>query len=137
MPRPKHFAQTTPNKAAFIMAETGEVVTYLELEQRSNQMAHLFRQCGLKHLDHVAIMMENHVRFFEIVFGALRSGIIITPISTALLEDEVNYILNNCEAKLFITTPKYRTTAKSALKISNIQTFLMIDGEEEGYQSLE
>lgn len=137
MPHPKVFAQTTPEKPAYIMANSGETVTYLDLEKRSNKVAHLIRKCGLKPLDHVAIMMENHIRFFEIIHGALRAGIIITPISTALLADEVNYILNNCEAKLFITTPKYLSTAKSALKVENIQTFLMLDGITDGYQSFE
>ena len=103
----------------------------------SNKVAQLFRKCGLQPKDHVAIMMENHIRFFEIIFGALRSGLIITPISTALLADEVNYILHNCEAKIFITSPKYISTAKSALEVENINTFLMIDGVTNGYGSYE
>jgi non-ribosomal peptide synthetase component F len=45
--------------AAFIMAETGEGVTYAELERRSNRLAHLLRAIGLRHLDHYAIFMEN------------------------------------------------------------------------------
>ena len=138
MPHPRVFAQTTPDKPAYIMANSGETVTYLDLEKRSNKIAHLFRKCGLKPLDHVAIMMENHIRFLEIIFGALRSGIIITPVSTALLADEVNYILKNCEAKLFITSPKYQATAKSATQVANIQQFLMIDKVTvNGYASFE
>ena len=138
MPHPKLYAQTTPNKPAYIMANTQETITYLQLEQRSNTVAHLFRACSLQAKDHVAILMENHSRFFEIIWGALRSGVIITPISTHLLEEEVSYILNNCEAKVFITTQKYAALAKKSLPTTpNVQHYLMLDGTIAGYESFE
>ena len=136
MPHPKVFAQKTPDKPAYIMASTGEIVTYQDLENRSNQIAHLFRKRGLKPFDHIAIMMENHIRFFEIVWGAIRSGIIITPVSTALLEEEVEYILRNCEARLFITTPRFSSVSRRALEVAKIETYLIADGVQEGYHSL-
>jgi fatty-acyl-CoA synthase len=137
MPHPRTFAQNTPDKPAYIMASTGETITYLELEKRANRVAHLFRKCGLKAYDHVAMMMENHSCFFEIIWGALRSGIIITPISTALINDEVDYILRNCEAKLFITSPKYSPVGKSALNIETIAHFYMIEETMDGFESYE
>jgi len=137
MPHPSVYAKTQPDTPAYIMTDTGQTVTYLQLEERSNKIAHLFTNAGLKKHDHVAMMMENHVRFFEIIWGAMRSGIIITPISTALLEDEVAYILSNCEAKLFITSPKYAKIAQSALSVENIDHYYMIDDPINGYFSLE
>jgi long-chain acyl-CoA synthetase len=47
------------------MAESGETVTYRELEARSNQLAHLLRAVGLKRFDHDSIFMENHARYVE------------------------------------------------------------------------
>ena len=52
----KH-AHLRPLQPAFIMAGTGEAVTYAELEARSNRLAHLFRKLGLKRLDHYAVFM--------------------------------------------------------------------------------
>ena len=40
---PSHHAKTTPEKAAYIMAGSGETVTFAQLESRSNQIAHAFR----------------------------------------------------------------------------------------------
>lgn len=137
MPHPRVFAKSQPDKPAYIMTDTGETVTYLQLEERANKLAHLFTNAGLKKHDHVAMMMENHVRFFEIVWGAMRAGIIITPISTALLEEEVAYILENCEAKLYITTPKYAKIAKTALSLANIDHYYMLGNPIEGYEDLE
>ena len=45
----KH-ARLRPLQPAFIMASTGEAVSYAELEARSNRLAHLFRQRGLKQI---------------------------------------------------------------------------------------
>jgi len=52
-------AHLRPLQPAFIMANSGEAVTYAELEARCNRLAHLFRQRGLKRLDHYAIFMKT------------------------------------------------------------------------------
>jgi len=138
MPHPSIYAKNTPDKPAFIMTESGETVTYLQLEEQSNQLAHLFRKLGLKATDHIAILMENHIRFFPIIWASMRSGLIITPMSTHLLEEEVAYIINNCEAKIFITTKKFAALATGLkAKASNVQHHLMIDGVSAGFDSFE
>ena len=101
---PSHHACTQPHKLAFIMAGSGVSVTYAELEARSNQVAHLLRSLGLKPGDHIALLLENHPRFFEICFGAHRAGIIYTAMSTRLTVGEAAYIVENCEAKLLISS---------------------------------
>jgi long-chain acyl-CoA synthetase len=55
-------AKIRPQQPAFIMAQSGEMVSYAELERRSNRLAHLLRMAGLRRLDHYAILMENHAR---------------------------------------------------------------------------
>ena len=60
----KH-AHLRPLQPAFIMAATGETVTYAELEARCNRLAHLLRNRGLQRLDHYAIFMENNSRYLE------------------------------------------------------------------------
>jgi long-chain acyl-CoA synthetase len=53
-------AKIRPQQPAFIMAQSGETVTYAELERRSNRLAHFLRAAGLGRLDHYAIFMENN-----------------------------------------------------------------------------
>ncbi len=60
------------------MAGSGETVTYRQLDQQSNRIAQLFRSLGLTAGDHVALFLENNARFFEICWGAQRSGLIYT-----------------------------------------------------------
>jgi long-chain acyl-CoA synthetase len=72
-------AQTTPDKPAYIMAASGETVTYRRLDEASNRCAQLFPSLGLTIGDGIALMLENHPRFYEIVWGAQRSGLYDTP----------------------------------------------------------
>ena len=56
---PHVHATTNPHKPAIIVAETGEVRTYKQLDEASNQVAQFFRSRGLAQEDVVAIMLEN------------------------------------------------------------------------------
>ena len=108
-------ARATPDKPAYIMAETGEVVTYRELDTRSAAGANVLRGHGLKPGSHVAILIENHLRFFDVIWAAHRAGLIFTAISTHLLASEIAYILENCDARLLITSGKLERHACDAL----------------------
>src|SRR5688572_140837 len=109
---PGAHAQTQPDKPAYVMAGSGEVVTYGELDERSNRLAHLFRDAGLQPGDSVAFMMENHPRFYEIAWAAQRSGLYYTAISSRLTHGEAAYIVNDCGARVFITTSARRDVAE-------------------------
>ena len=97
-------AQTQGQKPAYIMAGSGEVVTYTQLDARSNQGAQLFRSLGLQAGDVIAILMENNARFFEIAWAAQRAGLYYVCVSTKLTAAETQYILQDCGAKVFITS---------------------------------
>ena len=48
MPFPGTFAATHPDKPAVIMATTGEVITYAELDAEANRLSHVLRAAGLQ-----------------------------------------------------------------------------------------
>ena len=104
MHHPCHHSRATPDKPAYIMASTGESVTYRQLEERSNQGAHLFRSLGLKRGDAIALMMDNNARYLEICFAAQRSGLLFTAMSSRLSTQEAEYILADCGAKVLIVS---------------------------------
>ena len=89
---PGQHAVQRADQPAVIMAESGETVTYRELEARSNRLAHLLRAVGLKRLDHYAIFMENHPRYIECCAAGERSGLYYTAINSFLTADELAYI---------------------------------------------
>jgi len=99
----KH-AQLRPLQPAFIMASTGEAVTYRELDARSNRLAHLFRKRGLKRLDHFSIFMENNSRYLEACAAGERAGLYYTCVNSYLTPGELAYILVNSESRILVTS---------------------------------
>ncbi|MEP3333551.1 acyl-CoA synthetase [Sedimentitalea sp.] len=95
------------NKTAFVMAATGESVTFGTLEARANQGAHLLRAAGINPGMHIAILMENRREMLEVCFAADRAGVYYTTISTHLGPEEVAYILGDCDARLLITSGRF------------------------------
>ena len=63
---PGAHAETTPDKPALIMAGSGEGITFKQLDDRSNQLAQLFYQRGLRPGDSIAVYMENDSRYHEV-----------------------------------------------------------------------
>ncbi|MEN9550943.1 MAG: hypothetical protein RI896_884, partial [Pseudomonadota bacterium] len=94
-----------PEKIAFQMCESGEQVTYAQLEARANQVAHLVSDLGILPGQHVAVLMNNCRELLELCFGLDRCGVYYTLISTRLTVDEIDYIVRDCEARLFVYAP--------------------------------
>jgi acyl-CoA synthetase (AMP-forming)/AMP-acid ligase II len=135
---PGAYAATTPDKPAYIMASTGEVVTYRQLDDAANRLSQLFRSAGLQPGDHVAFCMENHPRYMEIVWGAHYAGLIYTACSSRLTADELSYIINDSEAQVFITSAyKAPQAAEIVAATPNVKLRLMLDGTVDGYESFE
>jgi long-chain acyl-CoA synthetase len=131
-------AQTTPDKPAYVMTGSGETVTYRQLDDASNRCAQLFRALGLEAGDGIAIMMENHPRYYEIVWGAQRSGLYYTPMSTRLTPGEVEYIVNDCDAKVLVTSKAMAAVAAELLDTTpNLRARFMVDGTIPGFASFE
>src|SRR6201987_4118352 len=116
MTHPSIHARTQPDKIAYRMAGTGKAITYRELDELSNQGAHLFRSLGLKAGDHIALLMENRLAFRELCWAAQRSGLYYTAISRYLTPEEIAYIVKDCGAKVFITSPKCAEQVKRLVK---------------------
>ena len=127
----KH-ARLRPLQPAFIMASTGEAVSYAELEARSNRLAHLFRKQGLKRLDHYAIFMENNSRYLECCGAGERAGLYYTCVNSYLTPSELAYIVNNSESRILITSTAKLEVAREALKeCPKVELCIVVDGPGE------
>ncbi len=135
---PGAHAATHPDKPAIVMAGSGETVTYRQLDDRSNQLAQLLYDRGLRPGDSIAILMENNARYLEVTWAAQRSGLYYTAISSRLTAPEVAYIVNDCEAKALITSGSLREVAVKTLpEVPNATVRLMMYGTADGFESYE
>ncbi len=135
---PSHHARRTPDKPAYRMAGSGRVVTYGELEDASNRLAQLFRRLGLRAGDRIALMLENHPRWFEICWAAQRSGLVYTAISSRLTAAEAAYIVNDCGAQAFVTSTALAAQAAELAPLApKLRIRLMLDGTLPGWDAYE
>jgi long-chain acyl-CoA synthetase len=128
----KH-AHLRPLQPAFIMANSGEAVSYAELEARSNRLAHLFRNHGLKRLDHYAIYMENNSRYLEACGAGERAGLYYTCVNSYLTASELAYIVTNSQSRILITSVAKLEVAREALsQCPMVELCIVVDGGSEG-----
>tara|TARA_A100001037_G_scaffold193318_1_gene172985 strand:+ start:10385 stop:11950 length:1566 start_codon:yes stop_codon:yes gene_type:complete len=130
---PGKWAAEVPEKAAAINAATGERLSYAQLNARSNQLAQLLWDRGLRPGDHIAILMENNLAYFEVVWAALRSGHYLTTINRYLTAEEAGYILDNCEAQALVASARMAEVAAELGQYApRCHTWLMADGVPTG-----
>ncbi|MEM7250624.1 MAG: acyl-CoA synthetase [Pseudomonadota bacterium] len=135
---PATYAETKPDAKAVIAAETGEFITWRELDERSNQLAHYLHELGLRRGDRVAVFLENNIRIYEIVWAVLRSGLYLTTVNRYLTAEEAGYIVDDCDAKVAISSMALADVAVDIPSHApSCQSWLMLDGVSGTYQSYE
>jgi len=132
---PTELAERLGDRPAIIMARTGETISFAELEDRSNRLAQLFRARGIERGDVVAIFLENNPRFLEVAWAAHRCGLLYTAVNSHLTADEAAYIVNDCGARLLVSSAALAPVA-TELDI-DVAHRLMIDGVAPGWESYE
>ena len=134
---PDH-ARRTPDKPATIMASSGRVVTYRELNGASNRCARLLRAHGLRPGDGIAVLVENQPRFLEICWAAHRAGLYYTAISTHLTAPEVDDIVGDCGARVFLTSAACAEVAAGLRSLMpGVRRRFMMDGASAGFEPFE
>ena len=81
--------------------------TYPETNQRVNRLAHSLLSLGLSKGDKVAVFMENSIEIVEIFLATAKTGLVIVPINFRLVAREVEYIVDNSDAKAFFVDAEF------------------------------
>jgi long-chain acyl-CoA synthetase len=90
------------------------VTTFGSLLDRSRHVVTALRSLGVAPGDHIAVMLPNHVSFFEVLLGAMESGLIVVPINAHLAAAEVAHVLADSDAQAFITHAELADVARDA-----------------------
>jgi fatty-acyl-CoA synthase len=117
---PDAHAQANPDKPAYVMARTGETVTYGQLTERSRRAAHLMRDLGATHGTCVALLMENHLRYLELAWAAQRAGLRYTTVSPRLTADEAAYIIADSGSAIVFASAATAETARAAAGAAHV-----------------
>jgi long-chain acyl-CoA synthetase len=130
---PGTHASTNPDKPAVIMAPSGRVTSYAELEDRSLRLAHLLHDAGLSEGDHVALLSDNSPEALEVYWAVMRTGMYLTAINWHLSAGEAGYILEDCEATALVASASVDTAAAVLADAKGIDLALAFGGEVDGY----
>ncbi len=127
-------AQDDPDKIAVIDPD-GKETTRGELLTFANRIARGLQALGLQHGDCVAMVMNNQLPFLEINMATAQIGLYLTPINYHLTGPEIAYIVEDCEAKVFIAAERFAETAKAAVDELNFPAEACFAiGEIEGFR---
>lgn len=127
-------AQENPDRVA-IITEKEEKITFGQLYDRVNQIANRLRELGLKTGDSVALLLSNEAAYTEVFLATQQIGLYMTPINYHLTGPEVAYILDNCEAKVFVVGEQYAEAAIKAVEENKFdKSHCFAVGEVQGFR---
>jgi len=132
-------AARRPQAAAIVCG--GQCVTYGALEALANRLAWVIRHSGLQRGDHAVAVLGNRPELLALAWAAWRTGIYLTPLSTALAPPELARLIEHCDARLVLADgalpaltcdlPQRVTPQAGPLR------WLMLGGSADGFDPLE
>ena len=121
-------ATAHPDKPALICG--GEVVTYRDYDERSNRVARVLAELGVKPGDRVAVMSFNSVAGSEVSVAVRRVGAIGVPINFRLRGPELAYIVQDSGASAVCAGPEFVEHVEAArAHIRSSPVFAALGGE--------
>jgi len=96
-------------------------VSYAELDQRMNQFAAMLWQAGLRPGDRLAMVVGNRFEFVEVMFGAMRAGIVPVPLNTKLGAEALDYIIRDADCVAAIVEPDCNAFIEDVVECSSIK----------------
>ncbi|MGE7676268.1 amino acid adenylation domain-containing protein [Lysinibacillus sp. NPDC094403] len=85
----------------------GGMMTYRQLNEQSNQIAHMLVASGLRKGDKVAIVMERSKETVIGLLGVLKAGGIYVPVDPSYPKERCHYLLNDTGAPFILTKDEY------------------------------
>jgi long-chain acyl-CoA synthetase len=109
----RYHARTRPRQIA--LSFEGRETTFSELDRHSNQVANALTAEGVRKGERISYFGKNSDHYFEILFGAAKAGLVLTPISWRLAPEEVFFILEDCGASVVFVGPEVMSQGHKAM----------------------
>jgi len=132
-------AQRFPDRVAMIdlTREPTREVTYRELEERLDRFAALVTAMGLKPGDRLAMCVGNRFEFIEIMYGAMRAGVVPVTLNTKLGRDVLDHIVRDSDSVAAIVEPSANRFAVDVIEEAGLRPLIAFDPVPDGWQAYE
>ena len=118
-------ASSSPNKTVIFIDD--RKVSYKEFLHKVDAFARFLEIAGVGVGDRVALIAPNSEEFVISVYAATKIGAVVVPVNNMLKANEYKYILNDCEAKLLITSQQYMSEVKELSNTTQVEKMIWID----------
>ncbi|MBO1001671.1 AMP-binding protein [Pseudogracilibacillus auburnensis] len=105
----------------------GRRFTYKEFNERINQLAHAFKEIGIKQGDKVAFMLLNCNELFETIYACSKIGAVFIPINARFVGREIKHVLNDSRADLLIFDHRFSSQIREVVdQLSTTKLFITV-----------
>ncbi len=123
----RRHAETRPDTVALHFE--GETITYAALDRRANQVAQGLIAADVGLARRIAFLSKNNPPFFELWFGAAKTGAVLVPVNFRLASPEIAFVVNDAEAELlFVGADFYAAVEKVASELKTVRAIIALDG---------
>ncbi len=130
----EHAIDAVPDRVALISRD--EKLTYAQLEEKSNRLAHYLIDQGVKKDDKVGLYCRNRIEIVIAMLGIVKAGAILVNVNYRYVEDELRYLFDNSDMVALVHERQYSDRVANVLpETPNVKTILVIeDGSDNDYQ---
>jgi long-chain acyl-CoA synthetase len=118
-------AASSPDKTVIFIDD--RKVTFQTFLHKVDAFARFLEIAGIGVGDKVALIAPNSEEFVIAVYGATKIGAVVVPVNTMLKANEYEYILNDCGAKLLVTSKLLVKEVKGLLAATGVEKVVWID----------
>ncbi|MGE2735612.1 acyl-CoA synthetase [Mycolicibacterium vaccae] len=130
----EHAIDAVPDRVALISGD--ETLTYAELEDKANRLAHYLLDQGVKKDDKVGLYCRNRIEIVIGMLGIIKAGAILVNINFRYVEGELKYLFDNSDMVALIHERRYADRVANVLpETPAVKTVLVVeDGSDDDYQ---
>jgi O-succinylbenzoate-CoA ligase len=131
-------AQLNGSREAYVDSKSGQRMTFSEMNERSNRIAHALLERGVHVGDRVALMLMNSAEFLEAYFAIAKIGGVVVPLNWRLVADELEFILKDSGSKTLIFGDEFAELATDLHgrgDKTDLQTWIQVAGSDTGFSS--
>ena len=122
-----HAAAAYPSRTAFSFE--GRATDFATFDRHTDQVAQALLAAGAKPNDRIAYIGKNSDLFFELLFGALKAGVVMVPVNWRLAAPEIAVIVDDSQARLIFVGPEFHAAAQAELPaMPGVATVIATEG---------
>jgi len=130
----EHAIDAVPDRVALISGD--QRLTYAELEEKANRLAHYLMDQGVGKDDKVGLYCRNRIEIVIAMLGVVKAGAILVNVNFRYVEGELKYLFDNSDMVALVHERRYADRVANVLpETPKVKTILVVeDGTDEDYQ---